>query len=249
MGASLGETSCRALRTAEESVSKSGTTRTNRDRVVARPLRRRVRSSTWFLVKSVSVGTSNPHIAEGTASPPKGITDAKGNVWAKRHKARQHIFPTARSKFVKKVRNLWRTSQTFLTIVFQHAGTLETGRLTMRTMLLAATAALTLTAGIALADNGDSFDSNSWQKAPTQSSQPTQSHLIMPNDAPSMVIGHSVRRTDERGQIIQLALSSFRVRVEHRIGRSSGSASPASGFRDPLGTQSRYSQIVGQWPR
>ena len=67
----------------------------------------------------------------------------------------------------------------------------------MRTMLLAATAALTLIAGIALADNGDSFDSNSWQKAPHQSSQPTQSHLIMLNDAPSVVIGRSVSQTQD----------------------------------------------------
>ena len=41
----------------------------------------------------------------------------------------------------------------------------------MRTMLLAATAALTLNAGIALADSGDSFDYNRSPGTQTNSAQ------------------------------------------------------------------------------
>ena len=65
----------------------------------------------------------------------------------------------------------------------------------MRTMLLAAAAALTLNAGVALADSGDSFDYNRALNTPA-SSQAVQPDLAQAN-APGLVIGHSVSQTQD----------------------------------------------------
>jgi|SwirhirootsSR2_FD_contig_31_17311286_length_285_multi_9_in_0_out_0_1 hypothetical protein len=67
----------------------------------------------------------------------------------------------------------------------------------MKTILLAAAAALTLNAGIALADNGDSFDINSGTGTSAhfmQTAQPMQLRGA-PADAPSTMISHSVSQT------------------------------------------------------
>jgi len=67
----------------------------------------------------------------------------------------------------------------------------------MKTILLAAAAALTFNAGVALADNGDSFDFNSGTMPARlmQTAQSMQPQLALPADAPSVVIGHSVSQT------------------------------------------------------
>ena len=70
----------------------------------------------------------------------------------------------------------------------------------MRTMLLAAAAALTLNAGVALADSGDSFDFNRSPDMQTNSSQvvrSAQSQTAVPNGALAAVIAHSVSQTQD----------------------------------------------------
>jgi hypothetical protein len=70
----------------------------------------------------------------------------------------------------------------------------------MRTMLLAATAALTLNAGIALADSGDSFDYNRSPGTQTNGAQivrSAQSKVTVPNGAPAAVIAHSVSQSQD----------------------------------------------------
>jgi hypothetical protein len=72
--------------------------------------------------------------------------------------------------------------------------------MTMRTMLLAAAAALTLNAGAALADSGDSFDFNRSPDTQANSSQvvrSAQAQITIPNGAPAAVIAHSVSQTQD----------------------------------------------------
>jgi hypothetical protein len=72
--------------------------------------------------------------------------------------------------------------------------------MTMKTMLLAATAALTLNAGIALADSGDSFDYNRSPGTQTNSSQvirSAQSKTAVPDTAQAAVIAHSVSQNQD----------------------------------------------------
>jgi len=76
-----------------------------------------------------------------------------------------------------------------------HPGAAGTRRQTMRTMLLAAAAALTLSAGAALADNGEDLG---WAFSPnvpthaTQAAQPAQAQVVAPDNAPAVVIGQAV---------------------------------------------------------
>jgi hypothetical protein len=67
----------------------------------------------------------------------------------------------------------------------------------MRTILLAAAAALTLNAGLALADNGDSFDLNRATTPPVRPMQTTQPMQLpsAPAGAPSTIIGRSASQT------------------------------------------------------
>jgi hypothetical protein len=64
----------------------------------------------------------------------------------------------------------------------------------MKTILLAA-AALTLNAGLALADNGDSFDINSGTGTSAHFMQTVQPQAALRADAPSMTVGQSVSQT------------------------------------------------------
>ena len=81
----------------------------------------------------------------------------------------------------------------------------------MRTMLLAAATVLTLNAGIALADSGDSFDYNRSLDTQTNSSQvvrSAQSQITVPNDAQATVIAHSVSQSqDVRADAINYPIS------------------------------------------
>ena len=68
----------------------------------------------------------------------------------------------------------------------------------MRTMLLAAVAALTLNAGVALADSGDSFDYNRSLDTQTNNAQivrSAQAQITVPNTAQTAVIAHSVSQS------------------------------------------------------
>jgi hypothetical protein len=70
----------------------------------------------------------------------------------------------------------------------------------MKTMLLAAAAALTLSSGIALADSGDSFDFNRLMEAPAGAVRlmpQAQSGMIAPASAPNLVIGHSTSQSQD----------------------------------------------------
>jgi hypothetical protein len=70
----------------------------------------------------------------------------------------------------------------------------------MRTMLLAAAAALTLNAGVALADNGDSFDYNRSLDTQTNSAQvvrSAQAQVAVPNTTQAAVIAHSVSQSQD----------------------------------------------------
>jgi hypothetical protein len=70
----------------------------------------------------------------------------------------------------------------------------------MRTMLLTAAAALTLNAGVALADSGDSFDFNRSPDTQTNSAQvvrSAQSQIAVPNGAQATVIAHSVSQSQD----------------------------------------------------
>ena len=70
----------------------------------------------------------------------------------------------------------------------------------MRTMLLAAAAALTLNAGVAPADSGDSFDYNRSPDTQSNSSQvvrSAQSQVAVPNGAQAAVIAHSVSQSQD----------------------------------------------------
>jgi hypothetical protein len=76
----------------------------------------------------------------------------------------------------------------------------NTRRLTMKTMLLTAAAALMLTSGIALADSGDSFDFNKLIDAPAGAVRlmpQAQSGMIAPANAPHVVIGHSTSQSQD----------------------------------------------------
>jgi hypothetical protein len=70
----------------------------------------------------------------------------------------------------------------------------------MRTMLLAAAAALTLNAGVALADSGDSFDFNRSPDTQTNSTQVVRSaqvQVAVPNTAQTAVIAHTVSQSQD----------------------------------------------------